>query len=285
VLNNWEGHVKGGGLLKPIEQLERYGDPLEKGILTIAFDEFCGLLEPYAGIWSRYIVAHRIGDGSHVNDRRMNFASSHYSALIRIHNAWGALQRIRDLTAECISDSDGAALLNLQASTASFWWALGSAVDNLGQAVEAFPGSTLTGQDAGKKFLAGKVEYLGYLYDRRTQQVHSRIVPIGAAEGCSAFDYRYMDRGHRSALPKHTEWTQDFNSPKDLEHFYDERWHEAKRELSRAWWAVTQFLDEISGQPLARQQQESPSWQTANLLPALTSVPASGWVGPRPPLE
>jgi hypothetical protein len=195
-----------------LKMLVNLGDPLERAIVRESSDELSGILVPYSDIWQCYVQPARLGRGEILKSEWMQFGGSHYTALIRTH---GALSFYKQITALCKrggSEDDGTLLLGLHAATSGFWWSLGSLVDNLGQAIEQFPGSTIEkGRDGGANLLKTEKPFLKYLYQRQTQLIHPRVVPIEVDTGYAVFDYGYLeDKKRREELPPATEWKTEF---------------------------------------------------------------------------
>ncbi|MGA2703062.1 MAG: hypothetical protein ABSH35_18445 [Isosphaeraceae bacterium] len=227
-----------------IEMLGKLGDPLERAIVRESGDELSGILPPYSDIWKDYVCPNRLGTGETLKPEWTLFGGSHYTALIRAHNALGFHKEIISLCERGGSEDDGALLLRLQSATSGFWWSLGALVDNLGQAIEQFPGSTIEkGRDGGANRLKTEKPYLKYLYQRRTQLIHSRVVPIAIDTGFATFDYGYLDGTRREALPASTEWKSEFHTRDELSEFYTAKWLETKTELASAWHSVRRILD------------------------------------------
>ncbi|WP_422927534.1 hypothetical protein [Singulisphaera sp. PoT] len=231
--------------MSDLDHLTHSGDPLEKAVIRLAGEALQSVLVPYSHIWAKYVLHARIGAGEFVDEFLLKFAASHYTALVRLYNALEFRHSIHNLCAESGPQEDGETLLKLQASTSAFWWSLGAAVDNLGKALEQFPGSTLRGRDAGIELLISSHVYISYIYGRRTQLIHSRVIPIGTDQGYPVSDTRYLDGKHRSTLPAETNWSLDYKSPSDLDASYEGLWNEAVQSLTSAWWAAKTFLDDV----------------------------------------
>jgi hypothetical protein len=227
--------------MTPLELLAAYGDDPEKAIVANHSEELLSIIEPYAEIWAKYVLPNRTPTGESAKEPWDSFASNHYTALIRLENASlfkGHIDRV------CCEKCEGKQLLEIQAYTSAFWWFLGAVVDNLGQAIENFPGMDLSSiaedeknefQAKGKKYICSKFSELGFMYDRRTQHIHSRVIPIGAIGGHPYFDTRYLDGPRRENLPKYTDWQGAYNDPQDLPGEYDNQWREKLKALTNAW--------------------------------------------------
>ncbi len=266
--------------------LQQRGDDLESAIIGDGAGALASIIAPYAAIWRHHVLPNRIRIGNFATNKYARFASSHYSALIRLHNAL----RFKNLIVEKCSvyESGGNDQLELHAHTAGFWWSLGACLDNLGHAISDFPGSTIKdgeGKDAGRTHLCLKMPFLGYLYDRRTQQIHSRIVPIGAKDDYPLFSYDYLDAKDRDNLPASTEWKDNFSTPQGLAEFYEERWAEAVREFTNGWCYLRTLLDSFAkvGDE-ERSKLLEDAWATMDELarnPALLTPTDSAYGDPR----
>ncbi len=224
-----------------LKLLEAEGDGLERAIYREPRGELLPILDPYSEIWAKYVVPNRTPTGENVTEPWRPFAGNHYSALIRLQNASVFKDRIDETSC---GTCGGKELLAIQADTAAFWWSLGAVIDNLGQAIQNFPGMDLAvnpddteeqAQSRGKKYLCNVVSELGFIYDRRTQQIHSRIIPIGTIGGYPCVNKRYLDLPRRENLPKYTDWQEAYDNPKDLAREYDEQWQNALKAMLKAW--------------------------------------------------
>jgi hypothetical protein len=213
-----------------------------------------GVIEPYADIWAKYVLPNRTPTGESAQEPWRAFASNHYTALIRLQNATLFKSHIDRV---CCEKCEGTQLLEIQAYTSAFWWSLGAVVDNLGQAIENFPGMDLSSiaddeekefQAKGKKYICAQVPDLGFSYDRRTQHIHSRTIPIGAIDGHPYFDTRYLDGPHKDNLPKDTRWKEDYNNVGDLAKFYDDQWQGKLKSMITAWCHMRCLFADIAKQ-------------------------------------
>lgn len=267
IMREWKYHL-GGAEMSALDLLQVWGDDLERAIIENHQNEMISVLAPYAEIWSTYVLPHREDEiGSFAEPKWLPFGGSHYSALVRVQNA---LLFKTNILNTCLDVYGGKQLLELQANTSGFWWSLGCAVDNLGETLSKFPGSTI---GDGKEYLCERVEHLDYIYNRRTQLIHSRIVPIGGQKNYALFDYQYLDADKRDQLPKTTQWKDTFATPKDLGQFYEDSWAEAIKELTNAWCHVRSVLAEIATKSTPEPRISATSGKS--IFDYLNSVPAT----------
>ena len=109
-----------------------------------------------------------------------------------------------------------------------------------------------------------------YLYDRRTQLIHSRIVPIAIENGSIVFDYGYLDdakKERRELLPEATEWKSEFRTRDELAQFYRDRWAETKTELANAWHFVRKTVDSYAASKHAKF-----NWKQFAIPPGATTI-------------
>ena len=266
--------------------LQRRGDDLERAIIGDGAGPLASVVAPYASIWWRYVLPNRIGIGNFATNEYARFAGSHYSALIRLHNALKFKDKIIDLCADYQSGGDDQ--LELHANTGGFWWSLGSCVDNLGHAISEFPGSTIVdseGKEAGKNHICDRFQFLAYAYSRRTQQIHSRILPIGAKDDYPLFSYEYLDGKDRTNLPASTDWKDEFSTPQRLAEFYEDRWAEAVKEFTNTWCYLLNLLNGFSKEKKDEQSKRLneayPMMDEAGRHPALATPTASAFCDER----
>lgn len=163
----------------------------------------------------------------------MQFGGAHYTAIIRVYHAWQDANNVRGLCPiddRCI---DGHLLHELHRMCSSFWWNLGSAIDNLGKALEDAP--PIKEKD-GKAYLATRYPQLSYAYDRRTQVIHSRLIPIGVDGGIPFFFLEHV------GAAKYTDWNVNVTQQTILQDFYEDFWCKFLAELTNVWWHVFSLM-------------------------------------------
>ena len=235
-----------------LKLLHDAGDPLEK-IICRAVEPLFPVISPYARVWAQHIYPRRIGDGSQVITDWMPFAGSHYTALIRLYHAYCAKQQ---LLAQCKhaeimknqkpTVDDYTLLLEVHATCAAFWENLGSAVDNfghvwddarrilLGNAKKA--GATEGDEPISYKDISReKYPLLNYAYDRRTQFIHSVLVPNRFQEGLVVFNLRHYDA-------KATVWLTDTETIEAIDYKVAQDWPDVLKELGLAWERLFSWL-------------------------------------------
>lgn len=235
-----------------LQLLQEKGDPLEI-LISQHRDALFPVLSPYARVWSKHILNRREGDGSRLVDLWMPFGSDHYTALIRLYHAFTAKELLlsqckqaeeskeRNLTA-----GDYALLLQVHATCAAFWENLGSAVDNfahvwddarrilIGNAKN--PGITEGDEPISFKAISPeKYPMLNYAYDRRTQFIHSALVPSRFEDGMIVFNLRHYDR-------KATDWLPETEVIESVDVRVTNDWNAVLEELGQAWERLFSWL-------------------------------------------
>jgi hypothetical protein len=174
----------------------------------------------------------------------MDFAGSHYTALIRMYLAYKAVDRLRIVCDQEMPQDPGDTLLEIQCLTAAYWWNVGSAIDNLGAAFADAPCTELK-KGTGGKMIKKDYPDVATAYDRRTQFIHSRIVPIGVDGGMPYFHFKYLESEIENApdLPKYTDWTMEYRGRRELvDDFYNEHWRTFLPTMSAIWYRLANWL-------------------------------------------
>ena len=78
-----------------IPALAKCGDPLEQEICRYV-DQLRIVLQPYSEVWLNHIVVRRVDDNSRVEEAWINFAGSHYNAILRVFHAYRSLCTLND---------------------------------------------------------------------------------------------------------------------------------------------------------------------------------------------
>ena len=205
-----------------IPVLERSGDPLEREICRHE-EDLRIVLQPYSEIWFNHVFVRRIGNGSRVAKEWMNFAGSHYSAIMRVYHALVSLRRLDQLAIAQIPETEtGEFLLKVHQHWASYWEHIGSAIDNLALAFEDCQPPIIKVE--ARKELTGKYSEIEYAYNRRTQFIHSRIVPAIVRDGIVTFRIRTTERTYRHLEPKESRWDFPYDSELVLGEVLPEEW-------------------------------------------------------------
>ena len=216
-----------------IPVLARSGDPLEREICR-SVDDLRLVLQPYSEIWFNHVFVRRVGDGSRVADEWMNFAGSHYSAIMRVYHALTMLRNLNDLAiAEVPEAETGAYLLKVHRQWASYWEHIGSAIDNLALAFEDSVPPVINKD--GREELMRKYEGIAYAYNRRTQFIHSRIVPAVIRDGLVQFRIRTAERAHRHLEPKESRWDFPYDRELVLGDVLPSEWKNFLGAMTDAW--------------------------------------------------
>lgn len=227
------GNLKGEGMSTEahVKKLAALGDPLER-VIVCHFDQLQPALAPYAGIWYQFIEPLRLRDNpSRVPDEWMAFAGDHYTAIIRVYHAYksylrllAGVQRIEG------GDSSAEVLLDVHDATASFWEHIGSVIDNLGMCYKDAPG--IKARRLHRDIVAPEGSWLGEAYDRRTQFIHSRIVPKGLwGNDTVVFNLRAFDA-------KEGVWAPTVVHEEVVSDYYKATWQRFLHEIGGQWSAL-----------------------------------------------
>lgn len=216
--------------------LQANGDPFERIIAQC--DELSGVLHPYAEIWSSFILPRRVGDGSMVEEKWIPFASSHYTALIRLHHACNAKNALLKLCENIGSENGYELLLNAHADWSAFWENLGSVVDNL-KHVRKEAGKLMSANDSSDEYEVGHENLtLKFAYDRRTQFIHKAIVPAMVVEGMVVFNTAHYD-------DEQTNWHIEKQNIDSLDSRIHTDWADTLKELHNEWNALKSYLFDL----------------------------------------
>jgi len=170
----------------------------------------------------------------------MNFGGSHYTAINRFYHAWQHVNLLRSCCEAEIDMHDGDTLHVLQEACSGFWWNLGSAVDNLGLALTDAP--VTPRKDKGKEYFTLKYPQLNYVYDRRTQFIHSRIVPLTVDGGMVCFHGEHLSASRPELVAKYTDWDGAYTRQELAQDFYVQTWRSFLTEMGNAWWHLHSLL-------------------------------------------
>jgi hypothetical protein len=227
-----------------IAVLASQGDPLEREICKHV-DELRPLLQPYADIWCDHILIRRIEDNARVEPDWMNFAGSHYSAMVRVFHARDTLKKLQPLVlCETKEEDIGKILLDVHREWASFWEHIGTSIDNLASAFQDSKPPIIVddGKSASREALMRKYEGIAYAYNRRTQFIHSRIVPATIKNDLVQFRGRITDRHDRRNEPKSSTWEKPYDSEYVLGDILEAEWGNYIRVMTDAWWFLRNAL-------------------------------------------
>jgi len=222
-----------------IKELGASGDPLEREIVK-SREDLNLVLQPYAEIWENHIVPRRKSGGSKVNDDWMNFAGSHYTALIRVYHAYRVFKEYERLVEDNEEDNNsGRFLLEFHRVWASFWEHLGSAIDNLGTAFD--DAKPIKISQKGCDYIRDKYTCLEFVYDRRSLCIHSRINPTKTEDGIICVRSRKSDPQGGNNVSKNVDWSRDFDAD-ILVNELSQEWRKFLHAISNAWWNLREEL-------------------------------------------
>jgi len=265
-----------------VQALREQGDQFEK-LICDRMHDLAPVLYPYADVWNKHVRPRRIGDGSALENPWMPFGGSHYTALIRLYHADESKREVLHVCHELqetagreLDPGDYAKLLRLHAACAAMWENLGSAIDNFRCAkleVEKLFGIKFeeVPENCGEcgRPLANKYKTTGgplsdaenprlyYAYQRRTQFIHSRIVPTQIQEGMVLFNCLHFN-------DERTQWPAHAVKPEQLDHIISSDWQSIVEEFSSEWWALFSLLQENDTGPAKEWVSVSNIFQTVS---------------------
>lgn len=212
---------------KYVQTLAAYGDPLER-VIVLSHASLHQVVYPYAAIWVDHIEPRRLKDNpSKVVPEWMDFAGSHYTAMIRVFQASQKLDAMKRLLGALADGNDSAlALIELHDLTAGFWEHIGACIDNLSACWSDAP--VLRVAKPKENIVAPDGSRLDWMYDRRSQFIHSRIVPKNILEGATFFNVRLFDN-------KRTDWSSEYRREELVEDTYPDLWMEFLDLISTEW--------------------------------------------------
>lgn len=243
-----------------VQELSHSGDQFER-LICQHNDDLHQILAPYSQIWIEHIYPRRIGDGSSLEEGWMSFGGSHYTALIRLHHADESRKEVIKLCNELQSTAtrgvhadNFAKLLRLHAASAAMWENLGAAIDNFRLArfeaaklVKHKQPETIKRCPKCDKPLDQEYKTTGtplsevanpklyFAYQRRTQFIHSRIVPIQITEGIVEFNLIHFQ-------DERTQWPPTAVKLKQLDHVVLAEWESIIMEFASEWWELHSLL-------------------------------------------
>ena len=230
-----------------LDKLEAEGDPMEK-LICQELPFLDKVLLPYARIWANHIYPRRVGDGAFLTEAWQRFGGCHYTALVRLHHALVAKNRIIKLTENEVKENDVGLVLAVHSACATFWDNLGAAIDNFAHAREEARkalgigvekrklkqecttcGSEKTGEKFSARTLSNKENpKLSYAFERRHQFIHSILVPQQIKDGMIVFNLRHYDDAA-------TNWEKDSIVFQNIDTQIESDWSEVLAEFGDSW--------------------------------------------------
>jgi len=231
---------------KMLGVLTRWGDTLERLVAQEqqtapqVSTSIVQLLYPYSGVWFRHVLPRRdpqdLSRLAAEHTAWAQFASSHYTALVKLYNALLKLRDMQSCSHEVAHGLGRHAELLIRAhdSFSGFWENLGSAIENLGRAFEDAPVLNYPPR-SGLRMLQANYASISNAYDRRTQAIHYSIVPLGFDDGALVFNERHLDE-------KETTWSTTRYTAEWVDEYLIQVWQKVTTELVSVW---TRLQDEL----------------------------------------
>jgi hypothetical protein len=177
------------GMANSLLLLRSDGDAVEK----FACDEasIAPLIGQYAAIWANYVRPKRMpGNPALIEGPIADLAERHYTALVRLLGALGAAKRASDACIELASGATaGSSVVVVQSELLTFFSSAGAAVENLEAAYAAPPIGSKSALMPNPSDVFGSPKWF---YDRRTQYVHKRLLPIFEIDGVLHIDTEHF---------------------------------------------------------------------------------------------
>jgi hypothetical protein len=223
-----------------IDLLRTRGDPLER-VIVDSWATISQVLNPYAGVWAHHVYPRRNPHNpSVVTDAWMPFTGSHYTAIVRVYHALKKWERIQFICHEFAAGSkSGELLLEAHEVFASFWEHIGTAIDNLARCFEDAP---CINKENGSKYVQIHYKKVDEAYDRRTQFIHSRLVPMGVDGGMLFFNSELFKQ-------KNTNWREKFVRPTIATDYYEDVWTSFMKDMSDLWSHLLEWLRNVDNGP------------------------------------
>jgi hypothetical protein len=196
--------------------LSSIGDAIERHVLQL--DELAEPVSQYSVLWAHFVEPHRDrANPNLITGSMKDVAELSYTALVRLASAHSAVLRTRHAceSAAASSASLGEDTLTVQASLFEFFCNAGAAVDLLGQAYCSSAGPNA--------LLFAEVPVWGsprWFYERRSEYVHQRVVPVFPVGDVLHFDIHNLTQ--------------------------DSAWNSAARTPQEVSWVVTELLRNLA---------------------------------------
>jgi hypothetical protein len=253
-----------------LDKLEAKGDPLER-LICHEFSSLDKILLPYSKIWANHVYPRRVGDGALLTEPWQGFGGCHYTALVRLHHALIAKNKILKLTETEAKENDVALVLAVHAACATFWDNLGAAIDNfvhakveakkaLGIGVEKRQekqkcptcGAEKTEEKVAARTLSDKGNpKLFYAFERRHQFIHSILVPQQIKDGMIVFNLRHYDDAA-------TDWVKNEIVFQNIDTQIELDWSEVLSEFGDSWEKFYSWLHDQDKEMAAAKAPKQP---------------------------
>jgi len=152
------------------------GDILERKFFSD--EDFARSFDLYPLIWKRHVLPLRKPDSFQLDldNPQSEFAAKHYTTIVR---CWMAYAANKEIDSQCLAACESPSAenqLKLHRLLFEFYCTLGAAIDNMEACFELPPISSSSAFTSIRSREPDE-ESLRWLYDRRTQFVHSTLVP------------------------------------------------------------------------------------------------------------
>lgn len=264
-----------------LETLKQAGDPLEREIAVSAEIELKCILQPYSDIWVKHVRSRLDpNDTSRVASTWMNFSGRHYSALIRLFNAWDTLQQMKEMSQNSALESEGRALLKWHNLVGSFWWNVSAAADNLQKTVkdaDCLKSGMPSLDDKWFTDKAGEYVFIHNAYQNRSQLIHGQVVPVWIDGEMPCTQGYFLTN---SAEAEKKTWAETLPQiPKLIDDLHQEQWPGILGDFCAAWNKLKGWLEKYDKAP--KPKDVALGIPTPQATVTSLDFPTSGWQQPK----
>ncbi len=227
-----------------LEEIQKHGDILERHMYS--HGAFATRFSIYPIIWATYLLPERRRASlALTSDEWQRFAEFHYTAIVRCWNTMRTVNRFSDTSASNISEFDPAkAQLDFHDAFACFFYFVGAAVDNLGQAFASPPVRCNTAFESIFGHAVHSGRNLDWFFKRRHQFIHKALVPCVEESELISVDVSFFDEVE-------TEWDKPRPTTKleDAVGLLDSLWNQFTTEMNAAWSKLLEMLKRVPPGP------------------------------------
>lgn len=205
--------------------LRSEGDEVEKHACDV--EALAPLIGRYAAIWANYVRPKRRPSNPALIQSPINdLAERQYTALVRLLGALDAATRISDVSiAVAGSRPNGSTVVSMQSDLLTFFSSAGAAVESLENAYAAEP---LISKEPLMPAPADAIGSPKWFYDRRTQYVHKRLLPVFEVDGLLHLDVAHF-------IDKDVTWNESSKDAREVSAWIEQLTPRLVSGLTNGW--------------------------------------------------